>query len=97
MAFTLAEYKHEKNIHPEQVLTALGGRIITSFSDTVDLTAVALELTALTTGTLRVSGADGEVVDYLAADLVAMNNKLPFTVKRIHATGTTVTRCHAVV
>ena len=70
----------------------MGGRIVTSFSDTVDLTDVALECWALTPGTLKVKGMDDQDVAFTAADLTAMNNRVPFAVKRIFATDTTVTR-----
>lgn len=97
MALSLEQFNATKGNHPEQLLTGMGGAIVTSFSDTADLTNPAIELYVLTAGTLRVSGTDGVQVDFLAADLVALNNRLPFSVKRIWSTGTTVTRCLAVV
>jgi hypothetical protein len=70
--------------------------IVTSFSDSVDLTNVAKELYALTTGTLSVLDLQGNQIDFTANDLTALNNRIPCAVKRIRATGTTVTRCLSV-
>lgn len=76
--------------------TGVGGVIVTAFSDGTDLTVGAKELFALTAGPLSVLGADGVQVDFLAADLVALNNRVPFAVKRIRTTGTGGTRYLAV-
>jgi hypothetical protein len=97
MALTLDEFKATKGNHPEELLTGTGGVIVTSFSDTADLANPAIELYALTAGTAVVIGVDGETVTFLEADLVALNNRIPFAVKRILSTGTSVTRFLAVV
>ena len=86
-----------RKTYPESPLSARGGRIVTSFSDTVDLTVVALELWALTAGTVVVIGVDDQTVTFTANDMVAMNGRIPFAVKRILSTGTTVTRFLAAV
>ena len=88
-----ATYGNETN----KLMTSRGGVIVTSFSDTADLSSVGLECWALTSGTLKVTGMDGEAVTFLAADLTALNNRIPFAVKRIWSTGTTVTRVLCVV
>lgn len=87
----------DRNKFPDAPLSAKGGRIVTSFSDTVDLTAIALELWVLTAGTASVVGADGTTVTFTEADITALGGRLPFAVKRILSTGTTATRFLAAV
>lgn len=87
----------EYYLREQSLLVGRGGRIVTSFSDGTDLTTIALECFALTSGTLKVRGMDDEDVTFTAADLTALNNRIPFAVKRIWSTGTTVTRVLCVV
>jgi hypothetical protein len=76
--------------------TGIGGAILTSFHDSTNLTTAAKELYALTAGTASVVGVDNVAVDFTAADLTAMSNRIPFAVKRVNSTGTTVTRFLAI-
>lgn len=77
-------------------VTGIGGAILTTFHDSNNLATAPKETYALTTGTASVVGVDGVAVDLLAADLVALNNRIPFAIKRINSTGTTVTRFLAI-
>ncbi len=89
---TLADFLNRA----QSTVNAIGARDVTPADE--DLAYVALQLEVSdTTGTLRVTGVDGTVVNITEAHLTAMGGKVRFAVKRVHSTGTTVTGIVALV